>query len=1375
MSVGIDLPQRTQRYTEKKNLFPGFLASLEAPLGSLVAASGCAVAFGILWVGVLLPPLQAGDCDRSGVEDSAEIAAGIHADCNADGVPDACELVPVSFAYVGGTVTVGDAPVATLVADLDGDGRADVVTANEDPRGRVTTSTVSVVLASSNGLQEAVTYAAADSMTWVAAGDLDDDGDLDLASAHVNELQVFPNAGDGMFAEPVSLAVPEFTDFVLAVDVDGDGRTDLVTSNSTANEVGVLRRSGPVEFKAALLYPVGEEPTQVDAADLDGDGDVDLVSTNRGTKDLTILANAGDGTFAAADSFKGLMGFDASVEDTAPGDVDGDGNVDLAVVLGEGFAVLRNAGDGQFEEPVVFEVGVRSLEFGDFDGDGDLDLAFAGDRERRTLVYLNPGDGAFQFATTFALETARTSVADLDGDGDLDFVMTHDRPPRLEFLWNGESGAVPLAGERYSTLGLSHGHTIADLDGDGDLDVATADGPNRSVSILSNRGDGTFEDAFALERVDPGHLQFVCGADLDGDGDNDLATAGRASGLISILLGAGDGTFSEPVPYDMGGTPQVVVSRDLDQDGDLDLVTVNRDANQVGILLNRGDASFADPVRFSVGAEPLGVDAGDLDGDGDMDILSASFTSSSLSLLRGHGDGTFDPAVEIPALHRPGYVTLGDFDRDGDLDAATSNRGARFELRTDFPGDLSVFENRGDASFEPERVVPFGHGQWSVITTDVDGDGLLDLVAASPQASLVGVLPGRGDGSFAAAISFQTGTAPLFVFPGDLDGDGTTDLVSSDRQSRTITVFLNRSATFLFAGDFLTRVCTELDFHKVSRQAAASQEWDHEALYMVPASDDPDLLPAAFPNTVRFSDVGTFLGEVFPERFPVLTPDGLERLLGRRASREYFAGGIRRLPGNDGGVLYGVDIFTDPADAAELLEDAEVAAVLERVQASFELQSLAYAPATRAAQEQAAGWNDASFPLVIISETDEPSPEPAPEATPSFELEIPSETMLCGVFQERTVDRGVREELALKCQVRLASGIFPLPTVEETFESELIDEVLFGPERELAEPQGPGVFRVRRVAGSPDSAGALTTYRFTYAKPFLVPDGRALVLEIVAPLLYRARGDEPVERRRPLAPETFVALAGSEALQVTLDGAPLIHLGSCTYETLPRWNVRADLAGGGRIELEERYQEAQSELATAPASVTRATVVLAGEERTVTDYFDLVYSGSRHNTRVDYWVVLDPPIVLDAPFLDSPGSVEVLELQAPESHPELRRDASVAFLDADFQVLARPDVKSFTRTPGAETLFLRGDSGGDGVLDVTDAIGTLQFLFAGSDNVACLSAADTNDDGRINIVDPIAVIAVLFGRADALAAPFPECGDDPTADGLSCRSSAPCL
>ncbi|MBT7104976.1 MAG: hypothetical protein HN940_11845, partial [Planctomycetes bacterium] len=90
-----------------------------------------------------------------------------------------------------------------------------------------------------------------------------------------------------------------------------------------------------------------------------------------------------------------------------------------------------------------------------------------------------------------------------------------------------------------------------------------------------------------------------------------------------------------------------------------------------------------------------------------------------------------------------------------------------------------------------------------------------------------------------------------------------------------------------------------------------------------------------------------------------------------------------------------------------------------------------------------------------------------------------------------------------------------------------------------------------------------------------------------------------------------------------------------------------------------------------------------------------------------------------------------------------------------------------------ETSFIRGDVNGDGGIDFSDAVTTLDYLFTGG-TIPCDNAADSNDDGTLNIADAIALLSYLFSGASAPPAPFPDCGIDPTVDALECDAFAAC-
>jgi len=187
---------------------------------------------------------------------------------------------------------------------------------------------------------------------------------------------------------------------------------------------------------------------------------------------------------------------------------------------------------------------------------------------------------------------------------------------------------------------------------------------------LLGSGDGTFDDQVTYAAGSA--PSSVYAADLDGDGDLDLATANESSGSVSVLLGNGDGTFAAQTTYTVGDSPGPVFAADLDGDGDLDLATANSGSNNVSVLLGSGDGTFAAQATYTAG-DPYSVYAADLDGDGDLDLATANYNSDNVSVLLGNGDGTFAEQTTYAAGDGTYSVFAADLDGDGDLDLATAN------------------------------------------------------------------------------------------------------------------------------------------------------------------------------------------------------------------------------------------------------------------------------------------------------------------------------------------------------------------------------------------------------------------------------------------------------------------------------------------------------------------------------------------------------------------------------------------------------------------------------------------------------------------------------------------------------------------------------
>jgi hypothetical protein len=337
-----------------------------------------------------------------------------------------------------------------------------------------------------------------------------------------------------------------------------------------------------------------------------------------------------------------------------------------------------------------------------------------------------------------------------------------------------------VAGEMYAVGILPRDVAAGDLTGNGIVDAVVVS-INGDVTVLLGAGDGTFTPQPPLAAGNgPFSVEL---ADLDGDGDLDIVVANYYSHDVSVLLNDGAGVFAAPVSYAVGDTPVDLAIADLDLDGDLDIGVANRESDDVSILLNNGDGTFAPQTRVMAGDEPFGLAFGDIDGDGYPDLAVANGTSDDLSVILNEGDATFSGEMRYPAGDRPWNVVLGDLDGDGYLDlAAVSGRS----------DDVSVLLNNGDGTFAEQVRYAVDDEPRTLLMADLDGDGDLDLVSANPGAdNSVSVLLNNGDETFAAKESFFAGLGAVSMALADLEGDGDLDMVVAHYESGSVGVLLS--------------------------------------------------------------------------------------------------------------------------------------------------------------------------------------------------------------------------------------------------------------------------------------------------------------------------------------------------------------------------------------------------------------------------------------------------------------------------------------------------------------------------------------------------------------------------------------------------------
>jgi hypothetical protein len=317
------------------------------------------------------------------------------------------------------------------------------------------------------------------------------------------------------------------------------------------------------------------------------------------------------------------------------GDFNGDGKLDLAVSTGATLSILLGKGDGTFNVttfPTTAQF-VGTLVAGDFNGDGKLDLAFPDPFHNLVHLLLGNGDGTFTEVSTTAVGT--------------------------DPVWAA----------------------AGDFNGDGRLDLAVVNRAGANVSILLGNGDGTFSRKPSVKVGTKPNAVTV--ADFNGDGKLDLAVVNSSSNNVSILLGAGDGTFILKSSPATGASPYGIVASDFNGDGKVDLAVTNTCGNatscsplasgSVSVLLGAGDGTFTVTSKVLTNYhKPLGIAAGDFNADGKTDLAVVGLSESSALILPGNGKGVFGTPIGMNGGASPtaGYVAVGDFNGDGRLDFA---------------------------------------------------------------------------------------------------------------------------------------------------------------------------------------------------------------------------------------------------------------------------------------------------------------------------------------------------------------------------------------------------------------------------------------------------------------------------------------------------------------------------------------------------------------------------------------------------------------------------------------------------------------------------------------------------------------------------------
>jgi sugar lactone lactonase YvrE len=343
----------------------------------------------------------------------------------------------------GGPITVGSSPNQVVSADVNGDGKLDLVVANQSG------AMVTVLIGNGDG-----TYTASPSFgnnnggVGIAVGDFNGDGKLDIATANGSSVGIFLGNGDGTFGTEQDFANTGSSKGVSAADVNGDGKLDLiVTDNGSGITIMIGNGDGTFTQPNPALGTGGGPNFQLAVADFNGDGKLDIAFGNKYDNTLSLLLGNGDGTFQpqivipAGSAPKGCFA----------GDFNGDGHQDIILTNGNGssISVLLGNGDGTFQAEQTFAVGPNpwGAAVGDLNGDGKLDVAVANQDDGTVSVLFGNGDGTFQPQQVIASSGAESvAIGDANGDGSPDIAVPNSGSNTAAVFLNQATVALSLTG-----------------------------------------------------------------------------------------------------------------------------------------------------------------------------------------------------------------------------------------------------------------------------------------------------------------------------------------------------------------------------------------------------------------------------------------------------------------------------------------------------------------------------------------------------------------------------------------------------------------------------------------------------------------------------------------------------------------------------------------------------------------------------------------------------------------------------------------------------------------------------------------------------------------------------------------------------------------
>ncbi len=551
------------------------------------------------------------------------------------------------------TDTLGAGPV--LADDIDGDGDSDVLWRTFAP------SKVHGSLNIGGGvfLDPIVIASLSGSITDLDLVDLDTNGYKDLFFAmYQDTLILLPQTAPFVFGLPQLINGPTNVKTVVISDANADGMKDVLLSTQGPYVIRWYLNDGAGDLGPAFIVDTLITAVELVSEDLDMNGtrDVLAVSGINGNGHLDLWLGTAGLVYERADRIDDRPG---CVDDFEVMDVDGDGSEDLVTLCRNDFSLawykmVNGISDGQIRVTSYNDWGGQRMDQADVDLDGTLDL-----------LYFNkfPGDAAVMIAKNngigsgFHAAVRNTSIPDpvvhamfanVNSDGYPDILLVLYNSSSLYWMRNNGSGSFLAALPLYATPSNLTGAIGADVDGDGDQDLIITL-TTGAVLFSEQTAPGVFGSAVMASPTAHG-VAGIIDFDCNADGWRDIAIVSVTDGHVRSFQSMGSAGLAPGVTVDNTlSSPDRVVALHLDANADQDLLAYASNSWTMRYYQNTGQCSFAPGVDIEPSISTLGISAVDLDNDMLWDIVVYDAAEGELLWLENRMDevGISDPVDAV--------------------------------------------------------------------------------------------------------------------------------------------------------------------------------------------------------------------------------------------------------------------------------------------------------------------------------------------------------------------------------------------------------------------------------------------------------------------------------------------------------------------------------------------------------------------------------------------------------------------------------------------------------------------------------------------------------------------------------------------------------